>query len=310
MTTNLLLHITLVEYWQLFVAGSTAFNHLVHLWVTVMLSSALICFVVSELTHNYSQVDKVWSIMPIIYCLITLATFPTSTRIWLMTCIVTIWGIRLSYNFFRRGGYNPIPWKGEEDYRWKLIRQHPRLKKGIRITLFNLLFISLYQHFLIFLFTTPLLLAANYSTVSLSTLDYLAAMLMFFFILIETIADNQLHIFQIQKRKIISPTGKYSKSLSDGFLSEGLWKYVRHPNFIAEQAIWVSFYFFGVAATGQWINWTLSGPLLLILLFTASSEFTESISLKKYPEYINYKQHVPKFIPLIFKTKKEEKQTT
>ena len=310
MTTNLFLHITLIEYWQLFVAGNTAYSHLVNLWVTVMLSSALICFVIGELTHNYSQVDKVWSIMPIVYSLITLAIFPTSIRIWLMTCMVMIWGIRLSYNFYRKGGYNVIPWKGVEDYRWNLIRKHPKLKKGIRITLFNLFFISLYQQFLIFLFSTPLLMAANNSSVSLSTLDYLAASIMFLFILIESIADNQLHIFQIQKRNIIPPTGIYSKSLRDGFLSEGLWKHVRHPNFTAEQAIWVSFYFFGVAATGQWINWTLSGPLLLILLFAASSEFTESISMHKYPGYMNYKQHVPKFIPLVFKTKKEEKQTT
>jgi steroid 5-alpha reductase family enzyme len=306
MTTNILLQIIHNEGWHFFVAGNTAFSRLVHLWVTVMLSTALLCFVAGELTHNFSQVDKVWSLMPVVYSLITLFAFPASHRIWLMTILVLLWGLRLSYNFYRKGGYHVIPWKGEEDYRWNLIRQHPKLKKGIRITLFNLFFISFYQHFLIFLFSTPLLLAANYSTVSLSTLDYLAATFMFFFILMETIADNQLHIFQIQKRHIILPTGKYSKSLRDGFLAEGLWKHVRHPNFTAEQSIWVCFYFFGVAATGEWINWTLTGPLLLILLFTGSSEFTESISMQKYPGYMNYKQNVPKFIPIVFKTKKEE----
>jgi steroid 5-alpha reductase family enzyme len=305
MTVNLLMQIAHGDNCQLFLSGNSAFSNLVHLWVTVMLSTALICFVVGELTHNFSQVDKIWSIMPIVYSFITLVAFPDSHRVLLMTILVTIWGIRLSYNFYRKGGYNVIPWKGEEDYRWSIIRQQPRLKKGIRITLLNLVFISLYQHFLIFLFSTPLLLAAKSGNVSLSMIDYLAALFMFFFIQIETIADNQLYIFQIQKRNVILPNGKYSKSLVNGFLTEGLWKHVRHPNFIAEQAIWVSFYFFGVAATGQWLNWTLSGSLLLILLFMGSSEFTESINLQKYPEYINYKKHVPKFIPLLFKIKKE-----
>ena len=309
MTMNIFLQIIHTDGWHFFVTGNSPFDHLVHLWVTVMVCTALLCFVVGELTHNYSQVDKLWSLMPIVYSLITLFAFPDSHRIWLMTILVIFWGLRLSYNFYRKGGYNVLPWKGEEDYRWNLIRQHPKLKKGISFTLFNFFFISFYQHFLIFLFSTPLLLAANYPTVSLSALDYLSALFMFFFILMETIADNQLHVFQIQKRHVILPTGKYNKSLKVGFLSEGLWKLMRHPNFTAEQAIWVSFYFFGVAATGQWINWTLSGSLLLILLFMGSSEFTESISMQKYPDYMNYKHRVPKFIPLVFKTKKEEKQT-
>jgi steroid 5-alpha reductase family enzyme len=39
-----------------------------------------------------------------------------------MAFLVTLWGLRLSYNFYRKGGYNIIPWKGEEDYRWKIFR--------------------------------------------------------------------------------------------------------------------------------------------------------------------------------------------
>ena len=86
-------------------------------------------------------------------------------------------------------------------------------------------------------------------------------------------------------------------------MSEGLWLYVRHPNFASEQAIWISFYFFGVAASGQWINWTLAGPSLLILLFLGSSQMTESISSGKYPDYATYRKYVPKFLPDIFRKK-------
>jgi len=289
---------------QSLLSGETPVDHLFRLWIVIMLAAAFICFVVGELTHNYSQTDKVWSLMPIVYSLITLYAFPSSPRIWLMTLLVITWGLRLSYNFYRKGGYNIIPWKGEEDYRWGILRQHPILQKGIRITLFNLLFISLYQHMLIFLFSTPLLLAAQNASVSLSGLDYLAALCMFLFILLETLADNQLYRFHILKQTKLFLNGKYKTSLYNGFLSEGLWNYVRHPNFVAEQAIWVSFYFFGVAASSQLINWTIIGPILLILLFAGSSEFTERISLEKYPDYKKYKTHVPKFIPLLFKSRK------
>jgi len=261
---------------------------------------------VGELTHNYSQTDKLWSLMPIGYSVVTMYAFPSSPRLWLMVSLVTIWGLRLTYNFYRKGGYNIIPWKGEEDYRWGILRKQPVFQNGFRMTLFNLLFISFYQQLLILLFCTPLLLAADNSSVNLSGLDYLAAFCMFLFILIETIADNQLYDFHSKKKDNIFLNGKYKSSLNKGFLTEGLWNYVRHPNFIAEQSIWVSFYFFGVAASGYWLNWTLAGPVLLILLFAGSSEFTERISMEKYPEYKLYKQQVPKFIPLIFKSQKKE----
>jgi len=290
---------------QIFVNGDAALGHLVNLWITIMICTTLICFLVAELTHNYSQVDKVWSLMPIVYSWVTLLSFPPSPRIWMMTILVTLWGIRLSYNFYRKGGYDILPWKGEEDYRWGILRQHPLLQKGLIKTMFNLFFISFYQHLVIFLFSTPLLLAVKFSEVKLTELDYLAASFMFLFILIETIADNQLHIFQIQKRHDTSRDGKYADSLNKGFLTEGLWSYVRHPNYVSEQAIWVCFYFFGVSASGQIINWTLLGSLILILLFAGSSEFTERISLDKYPGYLNYKHNIPKFIPHIFKSRKE-----
>ena len=305
---NLFLRLTTIIDFQFISEDNLRLTNLFHLWIVIMLSTAIICFVIGELTRNYSQTDKVWSIMPIVYSLVTLNAFPSSPRIWLMSILVLIWGIRLSYNFYRKGGYDLLPWKGEEDYRWAMLRQHPKLQKGIRFTLFNLFFISIYQHVLILLFSLPILFAAKYTETDLSVLDYAAASFMFLFILIETIADNQLHIFQFQKRNRITFDGKYSSSLKKGFLTEGLWNYVRHPNYVAEQATWVSFYFFGVAASGIFFNTALIGPVLLIFLFIGSSEFTERISLDKYPDYKNYKEHVPKFIPIIFKSRKEHKQ--
>jgi steroid 5-alpha reductase family enzyme len=67
---------------------------------------------------------------------------------------------------------------------------------------------------------------------------------------------------------------------------------MRHPNYISEQALWISFYFFGVAASGQWINWTVIGAVLLIVLFVGSSRLTEKISSQKYPGYAEYKKAV------------------
>jgi ABC-type uncharacterized transport system permease subunit len=50
----------------------------------------------------------------------------------------------------------------------------------------------------------------------------------------------------------------------------------------------VSLYVFSIAATGRYVNWTLTGALLLILLFQGSGIFTEIISNQKYPKYKEY----------------------
>jgi steroid 5-alpha reductase family enzyme len=281
--------------------GETASVRLVFLWIIILLSAAFICFLVGEITQNLSQVDKLWSLMPIVYGWVTLATVPSSPRLWIMTVLVTLWGLRLSYNFYRKGGYHIIPWKGEEDYRWGILRKHPFFKAKWRFTLFNLVFISLYQHTLIFLFSLPLLFVALLPDVELGWLDYIAGSAMLLFIAIETWADNQLYNFHLQKQNKIERDGKFDRSLSKGFMIDRLWKYVRHPNFAAEQGVWISFYFFGVAASAQWLNWTVTGPVLLVLLFIGSSEMTERISMTKYPDYRIYKQRIPKFIPRMFK---------
>jgi steroid 5-alpha reductase family enzyme len=235
--------------------------------------------------------------MPVVYSIIALIDSP-SPRVLIMTILVTAWGFRLSYNFYRKGGYNIIPWKGEEDYRWQIMRNNPALEGRFRFGLFNLFFISFYQHFLIFLFSSPIIIAAQYNQTPLTLIDCLAASFMLIFLIIETISDNQLFRFHKIKKGILPSDGMYTESLKKGFMTEGLFRFVRHPNFASEQAIWISFYFFSVAASGSWINWTVAGPLLLVLLFIGSSELTEKISSGKYPAYADYKKEVPRFIPI------------
>jgi steroid 5-alpha reductase family enzyme len=292
-----MIHLSLDAYFQpVFSIFNGDFQNLFDRWITLMLVVTAVCFLVSEITRNYSQVDKLWSLLPIAYGLITVAAVP-SPRLILMASLVTIWGLRLSYNFYRKGGYNIIPWKGEEDYRWKIMRGTSLLHGRFKFGLFNLLFISLYQNIVIFLFSSPLLLAAIFPDKHLTGIDLLAGFLMLAFIITESIADNQLFKFQQEKKNIGKEENKFQESLKKGFLTEGLWKYARHPNFTSEQAIWICFYFFGVAASGLWINITLAGSLMLILIFIGSSRLTESISSNKYPEYAVYQKDVPKFIP-------------
>lgn len=77
----------------------------------------------------------------------------------------------------------------------------------------------------------------------------------------------------------------------------GLWGYSRHPNFAAEQSIWLFFYQWSCFATKSLYNWTAVGPSFLVLIFQSSTWLTELITAGKYPEYTGYRQAVGMFLP-------------
>lgn len=261
-----------------------------------MLIVAGVCFLIGELTGNVSQVDKIWSIVPIFYAFKVFMDSGYHPRLGLMFILVLIWGVRLTYNFSRRGAYHWIPWKGEEDYRWRVLKQKPGLNTTWGWRLFNLFFICLYQNTLILLFTLPTIVAWQGDN-TLNWIDIIAAIGMFTFIIIETIADQQQYNFQTTKHQFINNKQTVPSPYDDGFCRQGLWAKMRHPNYLSEQVIWVCFYLFSVAATDRWLNWSAVGCILLLLLFKGSSDFSEDISLTKYPKYKDYQKNTPRFIP-------------
>jgi steroid 5-alpha reductase family enzyme len=262
------------------------------------LGIALTCFILAELTKNYSQTDKIWSIAPLIYAwMIVILEGSWDPRLLLMAALVSLWGIRLTYNFGRRGGYKWKFWEGEEDYRWSILQSRPPFHRPAVWSLFNLFFISLYQNGLILLFTLPMLVAVKGVGQPLGSIDIILAVLILALLFIETRADQQQWDYQTEKYRRKNNNEPLDGNYLKGFVDTGLWGLMRHPNYAAEQSIWIVFYFYSVAATGQWINWSMVGCLLLLILFKSSSDFSEEISASKYPDYKEYQQRVPRFFP-------------
>ena len=253
-------------------------------------------FIVGQLTGNNSQVDKLWSIVPIVYTWYMTYKAGWNDRMVVMSVLSTVWGLRLTYNFARRGAYKWKFWEGEEDYRWEILRKRPGFSNPFIWMLFNLFFICFYQNALIFLFTLPILTSVSSAAIPLNAIDYILAGVVVVLIYIEYTADQQQYDFQTEKYRRIN-AGEDLGHYADGFVSTGLWSKVRHPNYAAEQSIWIVFYLLGAHATGEWINWTIAGCILLIILFKGSSDFSEEISSNKYPNYKDYQKKVGRFIP-------------
>jgi steroid 5-alpha reductase family enzyme len=260
-----------------------------------MVAIAVACFVVGELTGNVSQVDKLWSIVPVLYAWVATVRAHYDDRMVLMSVLATIWGVRLTYNFSRHGGYSWKFWGGAEDYRWAHVREWPVMRTRLGWGAFNLVFICAYQNALLLWIALPIVSAAG-STRPLGAADWALAVLLLGFVALETYADQTQWDFQAEKKRRVRAgeplTGRYAA----GFIHDGIWARTRHPNYLAEQSIWVVFAAFAVVAT-HGLDWTAGGAVLLIALFQGSSRMSEAIQAQKYPAYLGYQRSVPRFIP-------------
>jgi len=265
-------------------------------------SSMLYCFIVGEITNNNSQMDKLWSILPIAYVWVVAARSIT-IRTLVIAVIVTVWGLRLTYNFARKGAYRLKFWTGEEDYRWAILRSKQPFTNRIIWGAFDLFFISIYQNLIVLAICLPALAVMD-STAPFGAMDYVATVLAVFFLALETEADEKQWKFYQTKKEYINE-GKSLEEMptpySYGFNTTGIWRFMRHPNYLGEQGIWVAIYLFVLGAgvgTYYIFNWSIIGCLFLIFLFLGSSTLGENISKGKYPLYEKYQSQVHKYIPI------------
>lgn len=259
--------------------------------IIVAAVAALLCWVASIVTKDTSWVDRAWSVVPVLYvwifALAALSSGVDATRLVVMGILVTAWGMRLTFNFARKGGYS-----GVEDYRWAILRGR---MTPWQFQLFNLFFIVLYQMTLLVLITLPSYTAWQHPS-PFGAWDAVFSALFVLFLAGETVADQQQWTFHQRKKR----------GEARGFLTTGLFAYSRHPNFFFEQAQWWAIYALGASAAvaagaGFWggaINPTIIGAVLLTVLFIGSTVFTESISASKYPDYAQYRKSTSMLIPL------------
>ena len=309
--------------------------------LTIYIIISVSCLILSWITKEYSWVDRVWSITPIIYSWVfTLSTLLMDnndregeqdddndvfvlkeSRNFIISLFITSWGLRLSYNFWRKGGYN---WKNPEaeDYRWKVLKEQIIPDDGVSWQLFNIIFICFYQNFLLWIIVLPQWYRTTSKAKNDDTIlprDYISFILFIGAFLLETVADEQQWTFQKDKKeykKIVKSKGNDDASISsrmfnsshltdlkNGFLTHGLFSYSRHPNFLGEQLIWLSVWSFSIEYFSFYPFFNIKigntlGIFLLTLLFQGSTRFTEKISVDKYGSgYEAYQNRVGMLLP-------------
>jgi steroid 5-alpha reductase family enzyme len=257
--------------------------------IVALYAAAGVClfvWIASLISHDHSWVDRIWSVIPVAYVWIFAgAAGLGNLRLDVMAGLVTVWGARLTFNFARKGGYT-----GVEDYRWAILRgRMPRWQFEI----FNFFFIVIWQNVILLLISLPAYTAYENRGSPFGVWDLVIAIVFFGCTIGETLADQQQWNFQNWKKA----ENEAGRAPSPRFVQTGLWRFSRHPNFFFEQAQWWTLFFFGVAAAGSILQWTVAGAFLLTTLFIGSTIFTESITKSRYPEYAEYQARVSPIVP-------------
>jgi steroid 5-alpha reductase family enzyme len=123
---------------------------------------------------------------------------------------------------------------------------------------------------------------------SLNINDTMALIISLTGIAIETFADRQLKDFLRNHR-------------DKPFLSGGLWKYSRHPNYFGEILFWTGLFAFSLPVR-PFIWYTVAGPVAMILMFSLISvPMMDKRMRERKPGYTEYSKRTSALVPWIRK---------
>ena len=244
----------------------------------VILGTMLFLWLASLALKNSSIVDIFWGLGFVIASLVysVLTPYGAEARKWLISALVSIWGLRLSLYILWRN------WGKVEDFRYQSWRKEAGAEWWWR----SLFKVFLLQGLLLWVISIPLL-AAQYAAqpVSLQVLDYLGLAVWTIGFFFEFMGDLQLARF------------KSNPSNKGKVLDYGVWRYSRHPNYFGDSAEWWGYYLISASAGGLWVFYS---PLMmtLLLLKVSGVALLEKTLKETKPQYKEYIEKTSAFFPL------------
>ena len=256
------------------------FPDLSPLWIVLIADSVgtIVIFIFSLIFKNGSFYDAYWSVAPIVIVGYYLFISPVEADVFRLTAcsvLVTVWGIRLTYNWARG-------WTGldHEDWRYRNLQD----QTGIFYPLVNFLGIHFFPTIMVYLGCLGFYAAMVIPVIPFGIWDILGLIIGFTGIYWEATADLQLHRY----KKTRPPKGS--------FLKKGLWAYSRHPNYFGEMSFWVGICLLGLGGNPSFL-WSLAGPTAMILMFVFIS--IPMIDKRMIASRTGYQKHINKVNAII-----------
>jgi len=241
--------------------------------------ATVVIFIFSVVFKNSSFYDPYWSLAPIALALafLLISTEAVFNRQILVCLFTFLWGVRLTWNWL-------YGWQGLNHQDWRYVR----LKEttGIFYWLVSFLGIHLFPTLIVFLGCLAMYPALSMGNQPINWIDALAGLVSGAAIWIETQADIELHRFRAHRDNKAE------------FLTSGVWRWCRHPNYLGEVGFWIGLFLFGYAAQGNTGSYIASGPVAMILLFVfISIPMIDKKLLEEKPGYQSYKERTYALLP-------------
>ncbi|NIM60007.1 MAG: DUF1295 domain-containing protein [Candidatus Aminicenantes bacterium] len=249
-------------------------NFIIYSAICVFLYMSLI-FLLAWIKKDNSIVDIAWGIGFILVAILTFfLEIAFVTRHVLVTALIFIWGTRLATHIALRNK------ERGEDFRYAQWRKDWGKWFFIR----SFFQIYMLQGFVLLIIAYPVMLINHSQETGIVFLDILGLIIWLIGFVFEAVGDYQLAKF---KRRAEN---------KEKIMTQGLWRYTRHPNYFGETAMWWGIFLIALSVKGGWT--AIVSPLLITFLLLRVSGIT--MLEKKYvgnKEFEEYTKRTSAFFP-------------
>jgi len=260
-----------------------------HIFLRVLIGDAgatIFVFLAGVALGNTSVYDPYWSVAPVVILIgLTIYFSVMSAGIIFLLLAVLYWGIRLTCNWaYTFNNLNTQDWRYD-----KFKRKFPRIYQ-----LVSFLGINMVPTLVVYLCLLPGITFIQASAFNLITL--LGFAICVFSATLQLFADLQMHRFRRENigKKLIIRTG--------------LWKNVRHPNYLGEILMWWGVYIIMISAVPQ-VWFLIIGPIANTLLFLiVSIPLADNHNRETRPGFDEYVKETSSLFPLKIKGRQISEQ--
>lgn len=244
----------------------------------------VIWYIASVILKNASIIDIGWGFGFVLVAWIGFlqgVTLPAA----IVTILVTLWGIRLTYHIFKRNHGKP------EDFRYANFRRS--WGKIYYLRAFFQLFI--FQALMMFIISLGFINVFISNSIQNMVLVIVGIIVWLVGYLFEAVGDYQL-------RKFVLDSNNKGK-----LIDTGLWRYTRHPNYFGEAVTWWGIFIIAIGCGAP--LYTILSPLTITLLvrYISGVPMLEK-RLEKREGYNKYIENTSIFIPWFNKGDSNEKK--
>ncbi|MFA9422723.1 MAG: DUF1295 domain-containing protein [Sedimentibacter sp.] len=235
-----------------------------------------VIFVVAQILKNNSIVDSFWGpgfLLVAVYTFINSSEYNVISA--LVTILVSIWALRLFTHITLRN------WTKPEDYRYINMRK----KWGTSFPLLKAyLNVFILQGVLLYIVALPIISVNSSIAEKINPLNLIGLVIWIIGFYFEVVGDKQLKDFK-------------SNAANKGrLMTEGLWKYTRHPNYFGEAVMWWGIFLMSISRISHIINIISPITITFLLVFVSGVPLLEN-KYKDRPDFIEYCKITNKFFP-------------